>query len=194
MCLPNIFSLITKLQDIVYTIYLFFYKYWNLYISYGYRLLLFHSKSSFFHDVSFFFHCNFSNNFIFVLSFSLFDGLHSIFSVSRVGVDNGSGCGWHISGTSLVSTTSCFIAISRIECIFSCHFCSHRKQYQNPPYSSHHNIHPTEIFWKKHSINVLTNLCISFEMLLQPLEMFVVFNNKIIGNFRCTLLFQWQFV
>ena len=55
-------------------------------------------------------------------------------------------------------------------------------------------IRPTEIFWKERSINVLINMCISFEVFLEPRQMFIVFKNEIINNFRCILVFQWQFL
>ena len=51
-------------------------------------------------------------------------------------------------------------------------------------------IHPTEIIWKDRNVSLLIKLCISFEVFLMPRKVFVVFNNKIINNFRCILEFQ----
>ena len=81
MCLPEIFSLITKLQDVVYAIYLLIpNKCWNLYVSYGNSLLLVYLKVLPFFITFLFFHYNLKNNFKFALCFSL---LFTLKSMSR---------------------------------------------------------------------------------------------------------------
>ena len=162
MCLPDNFSLITKLQDVVYAIYLLiFYKHWDLYVSYANRLFLICSKVlPFFHHVSF-----------------LFIAISSIISHSRIWFPSlffslGSRsrqCMWLIRFYHFASFHNL---------LFYHHFTNKKYIFllifvisvgNIKSYLTFHTIiiHPTKIFWNKHSVDVMINLHIYFEVFLE---------------------------
>ena len=72
MCLPDIFSLITKSQDVVYDIYLLTFLQTLEFVRFTYKLFVSSALKSFaFFSLFLFFHSNFSNNFTPVLCFPL---------------------------------------------------------------------------------------------------------------------------
>ena len=196
MCLLYIYFLITKWQDVVCIIYLLiFYNHWNLYVLYANCSFLVHLKVLPFFVAFLFIHSNFSNNFTLALCFSLFWWfIFLFFSLERR------------------SRWQRWLCLTRFYHFASFHDLLFHRHFMNKMYSfllifvatlgnikSHltfHTIiiHPTEIFRKEHSVNVLINLFISYKVFLELQEMFVVFNKKIINSFRCVLVFQWQFI
>ena len=121
MCWPDIFSLITKLQDVVYTICLLIYTNIGIHTLHM-QIVRFQvaQKSSLFFLAFLFFLFNAILATISHSRFaSVFFGLRSYFSASGVEVGAGGG-GGHVSTTLLVLTTSCFIDISRMKYMFSC--------------------------------------------------------------------------
>ena len=193
MCLPDIFSLITKLQDIVYAIHLLIFTNIGIYMLHVQTVCFqFAQKSSLFFLAFFFF-----NAILATIS-------HSHFALLFLA---------HIPFFSLRSGSrsrrmwwTCFQYFASFNnLLFYRHFTNEMYIFLliyvatisniKSQLASHAVIvHSPEIFWKEQSINVMVNYSISFEVILEIQEMFVVLNNKIINNFRCILVIHRQFV
>ena len=92
--------------------YLLFYKHWNLYIPYANHSFPVQSNVLPFFITFLFLIAIVATISHLRFAFLSFDGLHSFFSASSVGVDDIGGYDLHVSTPSLVSMAFCFISIS----------------------------------------------------------------------------------
>ena len=122
--------------------------------------------------------------------FSFLTGCILVFST--LGAEKDDGAAGHVSTTSLVSTVSLLFYqhFTNKMYIFLLIFVASVGNIKRDLTFHTIIIHPTEIIWKDRNVSLLIKLCISFEVFLMPRKVFVVFNNKIINNFRCILEFQ----
>ena len=155
------------------------------FVSSSFKSLTFFSSRFFF--FFFFFHYGFSNNFTFALCLSLFRGFSFLFfslksrSTQRrllwlthfyhFASFHDLLLYWYFTNKTYISLLIFVATVGNIKSCLIFHAII---------------IHPAEIFWKERSINVLINLCISFEVFHAPWE--------IINNFRYISVFQLQFV
>ena len=182
MCLPDIFSLITKLQDVDYAIYLLIFLQTLEFVHFICKSFVSSSLKSFAFFIKFlFFDCSFSNNFALALCFSLFWWFAFLFFSLK---SRSRQWRWWLTGF--------YHLISFHNLLFYQHFTNKMYIFLLSFVATVGNIksqltfhtiiiHPTEIFWKEGSVSVSISLCISFKVFLELREMFIVFNNKIIN-------------
>ena len=157
MCLSDIFSLITKLQDVVYAIYLliilqaleFIHTICKSFVPSSIKRL------AFFHHLSFF-NCNCSNNFAFALCFSLFWWFTFLFFSVECRSRRHRWL-WFTRFYPFTSFHGLLFYQHFINKIYILFFIFLATAGNNKSLFTFHAIiiHPTEIFWNKRSVNVL---------------------------------------
>ena len=152
-----------------------------------------HKTLAFFSLHFFFFQCNFNNNITLALCFSLF--WHGFLFFSLESRNRSRGMWWTRSYhfTSFSNLLSCWHFTNEMY-IFLLIFVVTKSNIKSQLASHAEIVHPTQIFWKEQSGSVFANKTISFKVFLELWKMLFVFDNKIINNFRCILVFQQQFV
>ena len=123
-------------------IYLFFYKHWNLYVSYANHSFLVHSKVlRFFHQVSFFFIVILATISHWRFAFVFFGGCIPFYRLESRSRQQRLWLTRFYHFTSFHNLLFYHWHFTNKMLYFLAHFCSLCRQYQKPLYYSHHN-HP----------------------------------------------------